>query len=412
MGKEVYCFKRIDMIQTAGITVNNFSNDFIVQKAAYHHYRQAYINLIDGGDSPGVLDEITNATDRPTLETSLSSLASNLSREALQATIERMTLLKDTGVYYVLRGNAEAVNETILEQFNDKALAVYNGHWFREWMIDSIRVRMDSLTYRTFLLDTLSYHSEAKEKMAFKVLSLIIEDSSGIDLDSYRLWLDSVGGFWAKREMVNTYVHEGRLDTLTDVLASAASLITETEDSINFANFTDYVLGYANWITEDSSIMKLPLEHVLDLNEIALANQHLIGSMYARNMLNYFYDSTYFTQPHLPYDAPVYVGKRGNEDEDHLISPEGKNDNPKDVFSLKIYPNPTRDFVTVEYDGFEENSKIELLDIFGRVVSEGKASESDTKVILDTRVLMNGMYLVKISSSAGLLDRGRFNILK
>lgn len=398
-------------ICTACITINDFTNEHIAQKSAYNNYRQQYFSLIDGGDTPGVLGEIISATDRFVLQASLNNLAPNLSREAMSATIERMALLKDTGVYEVLRDNAEVVNEDIIGQFNDKALTVYNGHWFHQWMIDSIRIRMDSLTYRTYLLDTLLSHSEAKDYTAFRVMDLIIEDTLGLDLNFYREWLDSLGGLWSKQELVNTYLHEGRLDTIALLLDSLAVRIP-VSDSLRFANYRSYISDYANWLDQDSSVMRLSPLHIESLNEHAATDDYLKGSMYARSILNFFLDSTYFTPIRLPEEVLPFMGKRDiNENEKKPDAETGRPMEEKEISILKIYPNPASENVNIELIPSCENCILEIIDIYGRLLMK-QAIHSHYKIDVSTKDWASGIYLVRVSEEGVKIKDGKFNIAK
>lgn len=142
-------------------------------------------------------------------------------------------------------------------------------------------------------------------------------------------------GVWAKREMVNTYLHEAKYDTI-EALFAAYDTLVEKSDSAAFKNFKDYAIAYAGWMQTDSSIMRLDSAHLADLKTLANADEHKSGTNAARNVLNFFYDSAYFTPAYLP---EMQYGKKGN---DEVATPLVKQQEQtlKEQSSIKLYPNP------------------------------------------------------------------------
>lgn len=67
---------------------------------------------------------------------------------------------------------------------------------------------------------------------------------------------------------------------------------------------------------------------------------------------------------------------------------------------LKLYPNPARQFLTIDLDGFTHEKTIELYDASGRLVVSKTNREPLVK--LDVSALDSGMYLVKIISGNSL----------
>jgi hypothetical protein len=106
----------------------------------------------------------------------------------------------------------------------------------------------------------------------------------------------------------------------------------------------------------DSSIARLDSAHRQALLSLAINDEHLKGANAAKNVLNFFYDSAYFTPAYLP---EVQYGKKGEEE---VIKYEML---PKKIGSIKLYPNPAQNTVTIAYEGIEERSTLYISDIFG-----------------------------------------------
>lgn len=79
---------------------------------------------------------------------------------------------------------------------------------------------------------------------------------------------------------------------------------------------------------------------------------------------------------------------------------------------VKIYPNPAKDEVTVEFNTLLENDRIDIVDICGRVVKSIKVDSQRGKIEISTSELSNGALITLLFSEEKLKAKGRFNILK
>lgn len=78
--------------------------------------------------------------------------------------------------------------------------------------------------------------------------------------------------------------------------------------------------------------------------------------------------------------------------------------------NLKLYPNPTNNFITVETTGDVEMNKISIVNVLGQeVLSHDLNKEKNIK--LDVTRLPSGMYTVKIDSNKGTLIK-KFQVIK
>jgi hypothetical protein len=359
-----------------------------------------YIALIDGGSTSARLAQVDSATDSGTLKLQLDTYAPNLSSTVLHAVVLKNSLLNDTVQYQILKANPEGITSAIIA---DWIKWVHPG----EEMLDTLQQIRDSLTLRTFLLDTLIYSSTQKELALNEILRQVVEDTLGFDVAAYRGWLDSSATLWSACETINTYLNEGRFDTVESLIANGDTLIARN-DSIAFRFYKDYALAYKDWMASDSSIMRLDSANISAIKVVAGTNEHRKSAQLARSVLNFFYDSSYFTPPLLP---EIEFGKRGNEDwkssEDAKLVPVKFLIAP----TLKLYPNPAQDVFIVEYTGVAENSKLFIVSMTGEIV-ETRMAGGAGKIEVNTTAYQNGVYLARIESDGNSLLKGKFLVLK
>ncbi len=74
-------------------------------------------------------------------------------------------------------------------------------------------------------------------------------------------------------------------------------------------------------------------------------------------------------------------------------SPEG---------DIKVYPNPTRDRIHIVYGStFENNSRIEITNLYGQVIYQSNLAPGTSEHIADCNSFIQGLYFITISSQEG-----------
>ncbi len=71
---------------------------------------------------------------------------------------------------------------------------------------------------------------------------------------------------------------------------------------------------------------------------------------------------------------------------------------------IVMFPNPTSDIVAVQCEGLlNENLKVELFDLSGRQIQTSNILQGSTIAYLDTKLLYDGEYLVRVSCGSNLV---------
>ncbi|MEO1412323.1 MAG: T9SS type A sorting domain-containing protein, partial [Bacteroidota bacterium] len=72
------------------------------------------------------------------------------------------------------------------------------------------------------------------------------------------------------------------------------------------------------------------------------------------------------------------------------------------VGSLRLFPNPASDQVTVQYQELRgTEARLALIDLTGRVIQQVELRQSEDQLTIDLSQLSDGFYQVRIESTAG-----------
>ena len=70
---------------------------------------------------------------------------------------------------------------------------------------------------------------------------------------------------------------------------------------------------------------------------------------------------------------------------------------PENSLDLKIFPNPTQDFIAIQSNALDKTLQLKLVNELGQVVLESEILSGSTLSVLETHTLYNGIYFLKVS---------------
>ena len=80
--------------------------------------------------------------------------------------------------------------------------------------------------------------------------------------------------------------------------------------------------------------------------------------------------------------------------------------------SIKLYPNPGQNSITIEYSGVNENSKLYIIDVLGVMIETKTLTDESGKLNINTSNYQNGIYLARIEADRKSLAKSKFIIQK
>lgn len=188
----------------------------------------------------------------------------------------------------------------------------------------------------------------------------------------------------------------GRFKNVLDYIelgdyAAATTLNTAIIPESDLFNYLKQVLNIY-LVTWCQNVYTFTEEQELTLNTIAYLTPEEAG------------DAVYTARLMLDID-PVLDGSVT-----YRLKPSSKEADSK----VKLYPNPVKDQLTIEFLNGKElnNGSLEIFDLSGRKVLTTNFSSPKSKIMVNIHSLENGMYLYKIESSDGQMFTGKLNKLK
>jgi len=93
----------------------------------------------------------------------------------------------------------------------------------------------------------------------------------------------------------------------------------------------------------------------------------------------------------------------------HLVSTK---DEPKEIITIKIYPNPATDFITFYFD---ENIKLKvnqycIRDMSGQIIKEIRPLTPDINYVIHTQDFPAGMYIIQFLKDGNIVNSEKFII--
>ncbi len=166
---------------------------------------------------------------------------------------------------------------------------------------------------------------------------------------------------------------------------------------------------YKNWRDVDSSLNKLDSLQKAELTNLAAGDEHQKGTNLARNVLNFFYGKSYFTPAALP---DLVAGKKEKE-EGLIVAPLLPDTQQRNnALTIRIYPNPAKDVVTIAYNGVLTGGKVFIVNALGVLVDVKTLPDGNGKLTLHTGSYANGVYMVRIEADGKAVIKDKLVILE
>ncbi len=375
--------------------------NFAMKNAQYLLVADLYKNLIDNGNTLGLLNAVAPSTtdDSEQVASLLLSTSPNLSDRVVQEIIKDNNSLSNSTFLSIIAANPDvAHNEEVLRMLKEKSNPM------EDWMIELLREAGTYETNRTALEKLFAQKQFDREEAAWQMVRHILSDTLTLTNDHSQLhfWLNIIGSPRAKYLLVDDLASMGQFDQAAQVL--------DNFDVKNLDRFEVAELsGLKTWLNLQKKLASTNRTmYQLDSNEIGTIkpladNERLYGlaGTFAANVLNHYTPNSY---PQINIYPPIPGALRTSSDSfkptQHRtlkkLNPGMKKTEP----NLTLFPNPATSMVTIGFDSALKASQLNVVSMKGELVFS-KNGLSEGCFNLNTSTFENGAYLIQVLDAAG-----------
>lgn len=346
--------------------------------------------LIDDGNTDDKLFTVSTALEEENVEihNDLLNTSPYLSDTVIQSMIIKEDVFSNAMVRDIMVANPKSVkSETVLENLNNRI------EQMPEYMLDEILEGLDSLSMRELLEIKMQIGNSNYTYGFNRLLAETVNDSLNniesidnlLDLDS--TFNSKIKKAWLKLEVGDTLEAINYLDSisLTDQLSSDQSSELNEQKA-----FMEWLID----VSDIDSSTSVALNYFM-VSPSAYVSSSARGLLISNNLIQY---SEPYLVPDFTKNAEVKIGKKNQLNQSRYV---------------KVYPNPSKDYVTIEYNLITKNSlaSILIVDINGKTIRTVSVSKTQDQMLIDTKRLIPGNYYVQLIQGGKLLISSRFTII-
>ncbi len=382
------CNKRIQRLPglSDGLSPGEVKEFIETEKIAYGTTRYLYDQLIDGGSTDEVVQEITDAwpQDAWDLRAYLMSKSPYLSTSVLKD-LNAQNKLPQAMYVEVCAANPDATKADGFTAW----LKSEAPHPLPDYMVATIEDSWNVRTYRTNLELTMADRHASMSQAGNLLIEVYSGDTVYDPQDSLRMLWQEIRTPAARYAEAIAWMQRGEFDFARNLVAGIPQEHTKLREKE--LSERDRMLALID-------LLKAFDQADRELDELTLAEQDQLESIsqgssdraatWAQNLLCFHYDRC----------AAPYTGEAGDG------GPKARalvNEvEPSDVAILTISPNPSATWsaVNIVLSNTDDHASLVVMDLAGKVVQRQRLAHATQQVVLDTRGLAPGAYLVELRS--------------
>ena len=354
--------------------INQNLGNFQIQ---YSQKFAEYNQLIDGGSTTQVLSTINSNMSNGNLKNYLEQKSPFLSDAALTAYFAKSNV--PNGHIKAIHNKNKPVNPQIMQQI--ESLNLPNG------IIDNILDQQNeiSVSEKTKLEADLNYLKSEITSLVSDKIRLFLTDSILQNNDSvtYILKNDPTRGHNGCAATL-AYINKGDFSSAQNEI----NLMKSTGEMSSFCTFYETVIAL-NQATE--KCYKLTTDQILKLNVEAIAQ--IVNDPLNKNAQALLTKVFNYDYPSLILYPDINNNRLLNESEINKGVIESALTNG---LTVKMYPNPAKDYFITEIIGTTEKSEIAIFDMLGKQVGLYKIDIDVKTVKINTNELTQGVYTIAL----------------
>ncbi len=229
----------------------------------------------------------------------------------------------------------------------------------------------------------------------------IINDTITWPTDSLIAFTSRETNLNSKYELANIYLDAVQFTNMENVLTNIPSdFELSDEQSMNHQEYVNFFTILRNLKENNLNFDELSGAQLVTLNNMVDNGKHYYSAwaqcLLSLNDAEYTYDEMLVHSP----DVQARIGKISEKSEIKNI--------------LKVYPNPTSEYFTIEYNTSAKYNKLwlEIHDITGRSLKKQELKSGNNAELIDVKDLITGIYMVSLYGDGEVIASERINIVK
>ena len=374
------------------------STDYDAKELAYTNVLYNYNQLIDGGSTTSLLQEIQMSwpQDAWDLRAELLSNSPYLSEEVLREAANRNILPQAMMLEICLANPDGTRNEDFIRFLRDEI-----PNPLPEYMLDLIVANWEAETSRTLLEGSLA---DIGHKMSFTTDLLInnaLADSIQ-QINEARSWMARRGSLTDYYSLAESFLASNDFTTAESYLSQIPTQFNLTDEQYaEYTNFVDYINFRESIAINGKNIMQLEGSELEQLQQIA---DLYLGkaSVMAQNILCFGYQICYdnsnpLEYTHLKFSKPKISASQ--------ILNEAYN-------KVDVIPNPASVYASFIWNIplLKSTAEIRIFDANAKIITQKTINTKQGQWVWDTRAIKNGVYYYEVLSENQQLSKGKIII--
>lgn len=395
--------------------LTNAKNNFFVFRDSFNVKRDSLDDLIDGGDTEGLLSDISSwtETDSTTAKSTLLGISPYVSMEAATA-IGNANILFQSSLIEILEANPELLKEEVFLEYLQYTMPnPLNGT-----QIGDLRTVAETGSERAVLESKIEMYDAKMTEYGSLVMHHYLLDTSASDIDSIPAWLDTLNTVSAAYAKVGHYADLAEYTTaesILDDIPNEFSLSTEeSEYHTLFTQLWDFMQQLRDSGRTIYNMTGAERDALDAIGEDDNAVGRLVGTQVGTitSQIDQMYGQPCDFEPeHLPAPKP------GREEEnivnEHQYKRSLQEFNSKGDY-IKAYPNPASEQVTFEYEYKNAMNELTLkvTNTTGQVIKTIQLKSYRGKAQWITESVPSGIYIYELKDGELSIDIGRIVVTK
>lgn len=358
--------------------------------------------LIDAGNTADMLIMVNNSAAQHTLQayTVLMNTSPYLTDSVVVAVIEK----EDVFPGFMLRDIMVASPNTAKSDQLFQKLSERNNP-LPDYLIAQIINGRSIVSIREETESKLTHWQSAKMRSLLNLYQFYLNDTINREESIQKMTelLSNDRTLWAKYAQVFWSLKKGSAETGIQILNSIPLEFglsgNESDNHLKLCEFFDLLAGYqlnnTNIIMQPDSIGISQLVNITDTDN-AIAGRLSGNILIELNRLEY-------TEPVLLPE--MFKSTSAYENYNKLLSAVI----PKNI---KVSPNPSKEYIIIDYSGNDENPDIEIVDLKGELIEKCQVESKQNSFLVYTQQYETGIYMAVLIHNGKVIESCKFTIIR